>query len=135
MADSSDESFDLVLICIRLDDRIDENTIELMKKIASVCGSSKFWERVVIVLTFTNMFEAMLKAKNKSIQKDELVEKIVHKIEEISTKLKSCIPGVPFEKIPHVCAGWSFQEGKLSTSDDWRKNLYSCLFTKVFKKV
>ena len=134
LADSSDESFDLVLICIRLDDRIDENTIELMKKIASVCGSGKFWERVVIVLTFTNMFEAMLKAKNRSIQKDELVEKIVHKIEEISTKLKSCIPGVPFEKIPHICAGWNFQEGKLSTSDDWRRDLFFACLQRCSKK-
>ena len=123
LADSSDESFDLVLICIRLDDRIDENTIEIMKKIASVCGSDTFWKRVVIVFTFTNRFEDTLKAKNRSIQEDELLKKITHKIDEISTKFKSCIPGVPFTKIPHVCAGWEFQQGKLSTSDDWRANL------------
>ena len=64
------------------------------------------------------MLEVMLKAKQKGIQKDELVKMIANKIGEISTKFKSCIPGVPFEKIPHVCTGWSFQEGKLSTSDD-----------------
>ena len=63
------------------------------------------------MLTFTNMFEEMLKAKHKGIQKDELVKMIADKIKEISTKFKSLIPEVPFEKIPHVCAGWRFQEG------------------------
>ena len=70
------------------------------------------------------MFEVILKAKQKGIQKNELVKMIANKIEEISTKFKSCIPGVPFEKILHVCAGWSCQEGKLSTSDDWRHDLF-----------
>ena len=102
LANSSAKSFDLFWICIRLDDRIDENTIEIMHKIASVCGSKKFWKRVVIVVTFTNRFEDTLKAKNRSIQKDELVEKIAHKIDEITTIFKSCIPEVPFEKIPHA---------------------------------
>ena len=80
------------------------------------------------MFTFTNRFEDTLKAKNRRIKKDELVKKIAHKIKEISTKFKSCIPGVPFEKIPHVCAGWSFQERKLSTSDDWQHDLFfACL--------
>ena len=124
LADSSTESFDLVWICVRLDDRIDEGTIQIVKKIASVCGSDTFWERVVIVLTFTNMFEVMLKRRHKGIQKDELFKKIGDKIKEIGAKFNSCISGVPFEKIPHVCAGWSCQEGKLSTSDDWRHDLF-----------
>ena len=44
LADSSAESFDLVLICVRLDDRIDEGIIEIMNMIASVYGTETFWE-------------------------------------------------------------------------------------------
>ena len=132
--ENSSESFDLVWICIRLDDRIDQNTIEIIKKIASVCGSDTFWERVVIVFTFTNRFEDILKARYREIVKDELVKKIANKIEEISEILKSCIPKVSFKEIPHVCAGWSFQEGKLSTSDDWRHDLFLACSQRCSKK-
>ena len=76
------------------------------------------------MFTFTNRFEDTLKARYREIVKDELVKKIANKIEEISEILKSCIPKVSFKEIPHVCAGWSFQEGKLSTSDDWRHDLF-----------
>ena len=116
--------FDLILICVRIDIRIDQSSVDVMHDIAQICGGARFWKRAIIVLTFTNMFEYVLKAKYKKIQREEIIKKIAEEVQAVFVMLQKYLPNNA--EIPFVNVGWRHSEETLSTSDDWLHDFFLC---------
>ena len=116
--------FDLILICIRMDARIDQSSVDAMHDVAQICGGAWFWKRAIIVLTFTNMFEYVLKTKYRNIQREEIVGKIAEEVQAVFLMIKRYLP--KNIEIPFVNVGWRHSKEKLSTSDDWLHDFFVC---------
>lgn len=115
------EEFDLVLICSKLDGRLDQLTKDMF---SALHGHQKMWERSVVVLTQANKF-----LQNESLPKDDVgrAAAISSKIEEFKKYIIDFIPKNEREKIPFCVTGKS-DEVKLPTTDDWVLDLWkSCI--------
>ena len=115
--------FDLILICVRMDDRANEG----VRKMFRVLGENlrrEMWERSIIVLTFANAFlqlGSIKKSRNKAeIIRSEIEDFKGHVHGFLSNKLKKeTIDEIPF------CIAGEEDERKLPTTNDWLKDLWN----------
>ena len=132
---SSSVEFDLILICIKITERVDSATIEGLCDVFSVIGES-CWKHAIFVLTFTNRHERDLKDDHENIEREALARKVRDQIEQMKDVLreqlvdqKKVITGKVFDEIPFCPAGKIVREResskKLSTSDNWWFDLFS----------
>ena len=129
------EGFDVALICVRMDQRIDRGLIDALLEISNVYGSN-FWERAVFVLTFANMYalypnvqgqDGEVTAKNMSRYVEKFSEYLHTKMvdeanwlyaikESIYTKIPFCMAG--------LCSSGDKEGRMLPTSQDWVNDLF-----------
>ena len=118
---AQESKFDLILICVRMDNRADQK-VKDMFKVLGANMNKEMWERSVIVLTFANAF-----LQQRSIRKSPNKEKMVRSVIEdfqghvhgfLSNTLKETIDDIPF------CIAGEEDERQLPTTDDWLKELW-----------
>ena len=116
------EKFDLVLVCLKLDQRLDDIAKNLFSTLHD--RLSEMWKRVVVVLTQANKF-----LQNESIPKDDKgrAAAIYSKMEGYKKYIINFIPENECEKIPFCVTGKS-DEVKLPTTDDWKLDLWQSCF-------
>ena len=120
---------DLFLICIRLTERLTQETLDAIQDIKEMCGNF-FLQRCIVVCTFTNMLEDDAKRYKPNISRQELAREIEEEVKFVSNKIQDTWRDVPVEtysEIPFINVGWKNtndssreeEELKLSTSDNW----------------
>ena len=119
---ASANKFDLILICIRIDNRADEG----VRKMFTVLGEnlrSEMWDRSVVVLTFANAFLQQRSIK-KSPNKAEIVRSEIEDFQgHVHGVLSNTLRSETIDQIPFCIAG-DEDERKLPTTDDWLKELW-----------
>ena len=115
--------FDLILICVRMDDRAD-NKVKDMFTLLGANINKKMWERTVVVLTCTNMF--LLDSKVKKLpNKAKIIESAIKDFKgHVHGFLSNTLRREIIDEIPFCIAG-DEDERKLPTTDDWLKQLWN----------
>ena len=103
---------DLNLYCVKINDKI--NSVRDIELLSKACGSEKFWQDTIIVLTFANEATAHNWRKMGSILQDELILTGINK--RIAKNMKVVPVGYRMER--HLEA---------TNSDDWLSELMECL--------
>ena len=90
------KGFDLILICMRMDSRVDDKVREMFTVLVTMIGK-EMWERTVVVLTFANFFLQLKSVKDGEETIKDVVEgfkKYVHHSlsGHVSEKIISEIP-------------------------------------------
>ena len=125
---------DLVLYCTRMDDtRMRQDDIEAIKKLTSRFGEA-IWNRTLIILTFANKVEKMIRRAGQSdlVIKQEQKDYFEQRIQEWKKQFDEALinAGVPkevAEEIIPVPAGYDHQKG-LPDRDNWFTPLwYACI--------
>ena len=116
--------FDLVLVCIKLEERVDRDIQKVFTELArSLC--KELWRRTIVVATFANLF---IKLDSIPETKSDRVQAIKDKISEFKKEVSECLKGHVDENIicdiPYCVAGKA-KKRKLPTTDDWLKDLWS----------
>ena len=121
--ESRNENFDLVLICLKLEERFNDIARKLFHALRGWL-TLEMWERSVVVLTQTDKFLI-----NASIPRDDdgRAAAIRSKIEEFKQSIIDFIPENERGRIPFRVSGKS-DERNLPTTDDWLFDLWeSCI--------
>ena len=110
--------YDLILICIKLGDRADQN---MLVGLASTLHE-EMWKRTVVVLTFANHFitlRSVVRTGPEKAIKEKIDECKKYSIENLSGYVKKdVLQGIPF------CIAGVEDEKKLPTTDDWLQTLW-----------
>ena len=108
------KGFNLVLICIKMTDGVDQSMIDSLRKLEEYF-SKDIWDRSVFVLTFANFF--LLQGTVCDMPSEEKRTAIVKKIREVREKIKGrkIVPGSVFNNIPFVIAGYEKAKYLLDT--------------------
>ena len=120
---------DLFLICIKLAERLTQETLDAIRDIKEMYGNF-FLQRCIVVCTFTNMLDDNAKRHKPNISRQEMAREIEEEVRFVSSQIQDTWRDVPVEKyseIPFICVGWrntndssrEEEELKLSTSDNW----------------
>lgn len=116
---AKNKGFDLILICIRMDSRVDDKVREMFTVLVTMIGK-EMWERTVVVLTFANFFLRL-----GSVSKMDATKAIADAIEvykkEVHTFLSGHVSDQIISEIP-FCVAASRHEDFPS---DWYTDLYS----------
>ena len=120
---ASDNKFDLILICVKMNHRADEG-VKKMFEILRENLKSKMWERSVIVLTFANMYVQQRSIK-KSPNKAEIVRSAIEDFQgHVHGFLSNTLKKETIDEIPFCIAGEE-DERQLPTTDDWLIQLWN----------
>ena len=116
--------FDLVLICLKMTDRVDRGVKECLRKLGNNIGV-ELWKRSVFVLTFTNFFllQEQVDELPPEGQKYALTQKRNGIVKAIKESTKGIIDESVFNCIPFEVAGRNKQRNLLVT-DDWLDSLW-----------
>ena len=116
--------FDLVLVCMKLEDRVNRDIKKIFVELA-LSLHKEMWRRTVVVATFANMF---IKLDSVPETKPDRERAIKDKISEFKRYVSECLKGHVDENIirdiPYRIAGKE-KKRKLPTTDDWLKDLWS----------
>ena len=116
------DKFDLILICVRMDNRADEKVKDMFTVLAANINK-EMWDRSVIVLTFANAF-LQLKDIKKSHDKAGKIKSDIKDFQgHIHGYLSNTLTKETIDAIPFCIAG-DDDERKLPTTDDWLKDLW-----------
>ena len=119
------EKFDLVLICLKLGERLDDIAKSLFSTLAQHDWlTPEMWATSIVVLTQADKF-----LQNESMPKDDdgRAKEIKSKMEEFKKYIFNFIPKNEHEKIPFCLTG-KLDERKLPTTSDWLLDLWkSCI--------
>ena len=100
------EGFDLILICLKMTDKVDRSIKECLQKISSRFGK-ELWRRCIFVLTFTNIWleynDICGKSDNEKI--GALVGQIDCFKKDVKEYARKIISEEIFDSIPFVLAG------------------------------
>ena len=116
--------FDLVLVCMKLEDRVNRDIKKVFVELA-LSLHKEMWRRTIVVATFANIF-----IKLESVPEEEPGREraIKDKISEFQRYVSKCLKGHVDEDIicgiPYRVAGKE-KKRKLPTTDDWLKDLWS----------
>ena len=118
------DGFDLVLVCLKMTDRVDRGVKESLRSLGNNIGV-ELWKQSVFVLTFTNFFLLQEQVDELPLEgkKYALTQKrngIVKAIKEVT---KGIIDESVFNCIPFVVAGRNKQRDLLVTND-WLDSLW-----------
>lgn len=121
---AKENKFDLILICLRMDSRADDK-VRTMFTIMGEMIRNEMWERVVVVLTFANMFLQLRGIKRlDDARKSEAVNNEIEQFKKyVHEFLRSSVKEDIIEKIPFCIAGEE-EERQLPTTDDWLDQLW-----------
>ena len=116
--------FDLVLVCMKLEDRVNRDMKKVFRELA--CSLNKeMWRRTIVVATFANMF---IKLDSVPEKESDRAQAIKNKISEFERYVSECLKGHVDEDIirdiPYRIAGKA-KKRKLPTTYDWLKDLWS----------
>ena len=112
-------NFDLILICIKLKERMDHK--DMFLELASVLHE-EMWKRTVVVLTFANFFVQLDSVFDMGADKAIRGNRNEYKARIVGLLSKS-IKREVLEEVPFCIAG-TMREKKLPTTDDWLKTLW-----------
>uniref|UniRef100_A0A1X7TZC0 G domain-containing protein n=1 Tax=Amphimedon queenslandica TaxID=400682 RepID=A0A1X7TZC0_AMPQE len=116
--------FDLILICIRMDNRAGEG----VRKMFKVLGKNlrqEMWERSIIVLTFANMYLQLGSIRKSPKNKAEIINSEIKDFQgHVRRFLSPTLRKETIDEIPFCIAGEEDDERKLPTTDDWLKELW-----------
>ena len=87
------KGFDLILICMRMDSRVDDKVREMFTVLVTMIGK-EMWERTVVVLTFANFFLRL-----GSVSKMDATKAIADAIEVYKKEVHTFLSGHVSEKI------------------------------------
>ena len=129
MEEFSSLDIDLFLICIRLTERLTQETLDTIRDIQEIYGNI-FLQRGIVVCTFTNVLEDDVKRDKPNINKEGLMKKIQKEVKFVSNKIQDTwrdVPAEVYSEIPFITVGLRNtkdsrrrkEELKLSTSDNW----------------
>ena len=138
------KEFDLVLICIKITERIDGGTITAIEDISNFFGD-KFWKHSIFLLTFANIHELLMKAQDDEIDEETLADSIHSRVKNVSVILRKKFYHVRevmfhFDKIPFVAVGQirkgeEEKDKKLSTSDNWVNDVLTCCIRRCSEQI
>ena len=130
------QGINLVLVCMRMDQEIDQDLVCALREVSNVYGSA-LWERTIFVLTFANVYALShstptdQKPNDKDVASamtthvNEFVELLHKRLVEDSRWLYSVKESV-FRDIPFCMAGINRKDNKdlvLPTTQDWVQDL------------
>ena len=116
--------FDLVLVCIKLEDRINRDIKKVFVELARSLHK-EMWKNAIVVATCANLF---IELDSVPETKPGRVQAIKDKISEFQRNVSECLKGHVDENIirdiPYCVAGKK-KKRNLPTTDDWLKDLWS----------
>ena len=116
--------FDLVLVCMKLEDRVDRDIKKVFVELARSLRK-EMWRRTIIVATFANMFIQLESVLETKPDKEQAIK---NKISDFKKYVSKCLNDHVDEdivrNIPYCIAGTG-RKRKLPTTDDWLKDLWS----------
>ena len=124
------EGFNLVLVCMRMDEEIDKTLVNALLEISNVYGEA-LWERAVFVLTFANVY-AERSNQNTAETMTQHVEEFVDLLRKQLVKDPRWLYSVKdsvYKNIPFCMAGIIRKENSkdhmlLPTTQDWLQDLF-----------
>lgn len=134
------DSFDLILICIKITNRFSDSEIKLLKALGKALDKEA-WKRTVIVLTFANLL--LQDSKIKYLASEEAQRKVINDIMEdykksIRKHLEGHIDKETAHSIPFCLAGESHPHDpairsvrKLPTTEDWLVDLWETCANRI----
>ncbi len=130
------QGINLVLVCMRMDQEIDQDLVCALREVSNVYGSA-LWKRTIFVLTFANVYALGYSAptdqkpndkdvaSTMSTHVNEFVELLHKRLVEDARWLYSVNESV-FRDIPFCMAGINRKDNKdlvLPTTQDWVQDL------------
>lgn len=141
---STRKNFDLILICIKINNRIGDNETNMLQALAKALDKEA-WKRAIIVFTFVNCLTQDLKIKRLKTEeaKYEEVQKTVDEYKKcISKHLEDHLGHETASDIPFCLAGESDpydptarDARKLPTTDDWLVDLWATCAIRINPEV
>ena len=120
---AASKEFDLVLVCIKLEDRISRDIQKIFVELA-LSLREEVWKNAIVVATFANLF---IKLDSVPETKSGREQAIKDKISEFQESVFECLKGHVGENIirdiPYRIAGKA-KKRKLPTTDDWLQVLW-----------
>lgn len=110
------DKFNLVLICIKFDSKIDSNVINMFQTLGQMMHED-MWKRSIIVLTFAN-FHSLAYDLSPDSEADTISDKVEVFKSSICSTLSNYVGKEIYSEIPFCIAGYK-REKKLPTVDDW----------------
>ena len=115
---------DLVLVCMKLEERVNRDTKKVFVELARSLRIKELW-RTIVVATFANMFIHLDSVPESNPGRERAIK---DKISDFQSYVYDCLNG-HFDNdiirdIPYCIAGKA-RKRKLPTSDDWLKDLWS----------
>ena len=125
---AKDNRFDLILICVRMDNRADKKGVQTMFTELSAMMHPKAWKRTVVVLTFANFFRQQINIPPLTPEEEkEEFTKAIREFEDLISKAVSKAAREVFSGVPFCIAGLPHNK-ELPTTNDWLHDLWgTCL--------
>ena len=131
MAKHVTTGFDLILVCIRLDDRLDKNTADGIKCLSKSIGEN-FWRRCIFLFTRTNSFIRDLTDEKSSMTDEHILQKIEVEIAKATVLLENCVkpPNNVDDPFLSICVGrirhreTLATDIQLPTSQNWLNDFF-----------
>ena len=116
--------FDLVLVCMKLEDRVNRDIKKVFVELARSLRK-EMWRRTIVVATFANMYIKLdIVPETKSGRERAIQDKILEFQRYVSECLYRHVDKNIIRDIPYCVAGTK-RRRKLPTTDDWLKDLWS----------
>ena len=116
--------FDLVLVCMKLEDRINRDIKKVFTELARSLHK-EMWKNAIVVATFANLFIKLDSVpETKPGRKQAIKDKISEFQRYVSECLNSHVDENIIRDIPYCVAGKE-KKRNLPTTDDWLKDLWS----------
>ena len=131
------DGFNLVLVCVRMDEKIDQSTVNALLEVSNVYGGS-LWERAIFVITFANIYALNPGFKEEDGHEVDMALRMTQQVEEITETLHKHLVNDPkwqysvkesvFREIPFCVAGLArsgnLKDRVLPTTQDWLQDLF-----------
>ena len=118
------DKFDLVLVCMKLEDRVNCDIKKVFRELA--CSLNKeMWKRTIVVATFANMFIQLESVPEEEPGREQAIKDKISEFQGyVSDCLKRHVDEDIIRDIPYCVAGKK-KKRKLPTTDDWLKDVWS----------
>uniref|UniRef100_A0A1X7SEQ5 AIG1-type G domain-containing protein n=1 Tax=Amphimedon queenslandica TaxID=400682 RepID=A0A1X7SEQ5_AMPQE len=117
--------FDLILVCVKMDNRVDKKGVQPMFTTLSTKMPTEAWKRTVVVLTFANFFLEQINIP--PLTPEEEKQEFTKAIDDFKDLISKAAQEV-FSDVPFCIAGCPYKKRKFPTTDDWLYDLWcTCL--------
>ena len=130
MHQNFNDSIDVVLFCIKMDDQVRPEDIQALASLAKTFGTTNVWNRTVIVLTHANQVAPVdQRRENIDTYYSRIQSSLITRIKDI---LQDPAYGIALSAngLPVVPAGHP-REYTLPDCDDWRSGIIDALSTHI----